>query len=75
MNVVNSAVASVSSRDCCVCSMRPKLSKIDINCSFLNSVPLSCKINLLHEVLDRISFMHAMETPSAVLVFSGTVIK
>ena len=36
---------------------------------------MSCKTNLLHEVVGRISFMYAMETLSAVLVFSGTVIK
>ena len=47
----------------------------DISCLFLNSVPLFCKINLGHKVLDRISFMYAIDTASAVLVFRGTVVR
>ena len=51
-----------------------KVSNTDINCSFLNSIPLSGKINLEHKVLGRISLIYAIETSSAILRFSGTII-
>ena len=55
--------------------LMPKLSNTDINCSFLNSLPLSCKINFEHEVLGRISLIYASVTSSAILLFSGTIIR
>ena len=55
--------------------LMPKLLNTDINCSFLNSIPLSCKINFEHEVLGMISLIYAIETSSTILLFSGTVIR
>ena len=52
----------------------PKVSNTDISCLFLNLVPLSCKINL-EQVLGRISLIYAIETSSAILLFSGAVMR
>ena len=48
--------------------LMPKVSNTDINCSFLNLVPLSYKINLEQEVLGRISIIYAIETSSTILL-------
>ena len=55
--------------------LMPNVQNTDISCLFLNSVPLSCKINLEQEVLGRISLIYAIETSSAILLFSGTVMR
>ena len=55
--------------------LMPEELNTGISCSFLNSVPLSCKINLEQEVLSRISLMYDIEMSSAILLFSGTVIR
>ena len=55
--------------------LMPKLLNKDINCLFLNSIPLCCKINFEHEVLGRISLIYAIETSSTSLLFSDNIIR
>ena len=47
----------------------------DMSCLFLNLVPLSCQINLEQEVLGRTSLIYAIETSSAILCFSDTMMR
>ena len=53
----------------------PNVSNTYMSWFFLNSIPLSCKINLEQEVLGRISLINAIETLSAILLFIGTIIR